>query len=138
MQAAIKNLRSEQGVDERRGSRTAEHDQHAEEEQQQNDRRQPPLLVVADEVPELAEESAGLTLGLAGKVAGIGFVVLFDAHVDLGRHSCRKYRSGLEGSQSIQYDFAERLNARRIGSCDNRIRYPIGVITRKYETATIT
>jgi hypothetical protein len=50
--AAVASL--EDGVDERRRARSAQHNEDAKEEQQQDDRRQPPSAVVTQEEPELA------------------------------------------------------------------------------------
>src|ERR1044072_2212469 len=114
------DLCSKQGVDEGRGAGAAEDDEHAEQQQQYYHRLTPPLLVVADEIPELTEESAGLAFGLVREVVSI----VFNAHKGSRVQSCLKYRSGLDGSQSTQYDFADRSNRRRIGSGDRPLRDP--------------
>src|SRR5947209_8662092 len=61
-----------QGIDEGRGSRARQQDQHAEEQQDEHDREQPPLLVVGEEREEFAEQILLIVLrgGLLELAAG--------------------------------------------------------------------
>jgi len=100
------STRLEERVDERGRGGPPEQDERAQQQHRHDDRREPPLLVVAQEVDELADQTAALLAGVGGEIDGlvgleIGHGGLRCAHG--AAQNCLKYRSrGGIGSAGVQ------------------------------------